>query len=136
MEGDYTGNLPFDWQAGSHQGLQLAKAVDEWEKMAANWGGLMYMHMFAFRWKPGVTEEQKRRAVKEIRSLQGQIPGLLETAVGMNVSPRGGGYELGGAMKLADKGALESYERHPVHQKLLSWLTPLIEPIEVDFEIE
>src|SRR5882724_2712247 len=52
-------------------------------------GAFMYMHMFAFRWKPGVTEEQKRRVVAEIRALQGQIPGLLETAVGMNISPRG-----------------------------------------------
>src|SRR6267378_6761764 len=79
-------------------------------------GAFMYMHMFAFRWKPGVTEEQKRRVVAEIRALQGQIPGLLETAVGMNISPRGGGYELGGAMKFADKAALDGYGGHPVHQ--------------------
>jgi Stress responsive A/B Barrel Domain len=96
----------------------------------------MYMHMFAFRWKPGVTEEQKRRVVAEIRALQGQIPGLLETAVGMNISPRGAGYELGGAMKFADKAALDGYGGHPVHQKLVSWLMPLIEPIEVDFEMK
>jgi hypothetical protein len=95
----------------------------------------MYMHMFAFRWKPGVTEEQKRRVVKEIRALQGKIPGLLETQVGINISPRGGGYELGGAMKFADKAALENYGGHPVHQKLVNWLMLLIEPIEVDFEI-
>ncbi len=95
----------------------------------------MYMHMFAFRWKPGVTQEQKKRVQAEIRGLQGQIPGLLETAVGMNISPRGQGYELGGVMKFADKVALESYGAHPAHQKLLSWLMPLIEPIEVDFEV-
>jgi hypothetical protein len=53
----------------------------------------------------------------------------------MNISPRGGGYERGGARKCADKTALDSYGGHPVHQKLLSWLIPLIEPIEVDFEI-
>jgi hypothetical protein len=29
---------------------------------------------------------------------------------------------------------LDAYESHPVHQKLLSWLIPLIDPIEVDFE--
>jgi Stress responsive A/B Barrel Domain len=95
----------------------------------------MYMHMFAFRWKPGVTEEQKQRVAAEIRALQGQIPGLLETAVGMNISPRGGGYELGGAMKFADRAALDSYGGHPVHQKLVSWLMPMIEAIEVDFEM-
>lgn len=94
----------------------------------------MFIHMFAFRWKPGVTEEQKQNVVTEIRKLQGQIPGLLETSVGLNVSPRGQGYELGGVMKFSDQAALDAYGPHPVHQKLLSWLIPLIEPIEVDFD--
>jgi hypothetical protein len=95
----------------------------------------MYVHMFAFRWKPGVTQEQKDRVMAGIRGLQGQIPGLLETAVGANISPRGQGFELGGVMKFADKASLDSYGAHPAHQKLLSWLLPLIEPIEVDFEV-
>ena len=49
----------------------------------------MYIHMFAFRWKPGVTNEQKQRVVAEIKKLQGQIPGLVETHVGTNISSRG-----------------------------------------------
>jgi Stress responsive A/B Barrel Domain len=93
----------------------------------------MYIHMFAFRWNPGVTEDQKQRVISEIRQLQGQIPGLLETHVGKNVSPKGQGYELGGVMKFADRAALDAYGPHPVHQSLLSWLMPLIEPLEVDF---
>ena len=95
----------------------------------------MYIHMFAFRWKPGVTEEQKLRVTAEIRRLQGKIPGLVETVVGVNTSPRGQGYEFGGVMKFADKASLDSYGPHPVHQELVSWLMPLIEPIEVDFEL-
>lgn len=94
----------------------------------------MFIHIFAFRWKPNVAEEQKARAVSAIRSLQGEIPGLLETHVGRNSSHRGGGYELGGVMKFADAAALDSYGGHPAHQRLLAWLMPLIEPIEVDFE--
>ena len=95
----------------------------------------MYIHMFAFRWKPGVTEEQKLRVTAEIRRLQGKIPGLVETVVGVNTSPRGQGYEFGGVMKFADKASLDRYGPHPVHQELVSWLMPLIEPIEVDFEL-
>jgi Stress responsive A/B Barrel Domain len=93
----------------------------------------MYIHMFAFRLKPGVTEEQKDRMIREIGALQKQIPDILETAVGKNDSPRGQGYEIGGAMKFSDKAALEAYNVHPVHQALLTWLVPLIEAIEVDF---
>ncbi|HKN75617.1 MAG TPA: Dabb family protein [Candidatus Acidoferrum sp.] len=95
----------------------------------------MYIHMFAFRFKAGVTEEQKERIVKEIGKLQSQIPQVLESWVGRNDSPRGQGFELGGVMKFADKAACEAYGAHPVHQKLLAWLMPLIEPIEVDFTV-
>ena len=58
--------------------------------------GRMVIHTFAFRWKPSVTDNQKQHAIQEIRALQGQIPGLLETSVGVNISPRSQGYELGG----------------------------------------
>jgi hypothetical protein len=94
----------------------------------------MYIHMFAFRFKAGVTEKQKEQIVTEIRELQSEIPEVLETWVGRNESPRANGYELGGAMKFRDKAACDAYGGHPVHQKLLGWLVPLIEPIEVDFE--
>ena len=93
----------------------------------------MYIHMFAFRMKPGVTAAQKEKIVSEIKKLQGRIPGLLETHVGLNASPRGQGYEIGGVMKFPDEDTMHTYNAHPVHQELLSWLLPLIEPIEVDF---
>ena len=93
----------------------------------------MYIHIFAFRWKEGVTEQQKQRAMDESRALVGKIPGLLDAWVGRNLSPRGQGYEHGGVMRFADREALAAYGGHPEHQKLVSWLMPLIDPIEVDF---
>ncbi|HYK35122.1 Dabb family protein [Alloacidobacterium sp.] len=94
----------------------------------------MYIHCFAFRWKPEAKREEMERAVHEIQNLQGQIPGLLETCVGRNDSPRGQGYTFGGVMKFSDKTSFEAYGSHPAHQKLLVWLMPLIEPLELDFE--
>jgi Stress responsive A/B Barrel Domain len=95
----------------------------------------MVIHTFAFRWKPGVTSEQKERVIREIQALQGQIPGLTETLVGHNISLRSQGYELGGVMKFADRPSFDAYNDHPVHQKLLAWLMPLIDPLEVDYEV-
>lgn len=94
----------------------------------------MVIHTFAFRWKPGVTEEQRQRVVAAIRNLQGRIPGLEETWAGVSFSPRSQGYAMGGVMKFASRQALEAYGNHPVHQELMRWLMPLIEPVEVDFE--
>ena len=42
-------------------------------------------------------------------------------------------FEIGGVMKFPDKATMETYNAHPVHQALLKWLLPLIDPIEVDF---
>ena len=93
----------------------------------------MYIHMFAFRMKPAVTAEQKDRMVGEIRALQSKIPAILESWIGLNESPRGEGYELGGGMKFANKASFDTYGPHPAHQELVSRLMPLIEPIENDF---
>jgi hypothetical protein len=95
----------------------------------------MFVHTFLFRWKSGVTEDQKLRAIREIQALGGKIPGLLETLVGRNISPRSQGYDLGGVMKFTDLSTFEAYNDHPVHQRLLAWLMPLIDPVEVDFEV-
>jgi Stress responsive A/B Barrel Domain len=94
----------------------------------------MVIHTFFFRWKPGVTDAQKQRAQNTIRSLHTQISGILETNVGANFSPRSQGHEFAGVMKFTDRAALDAYSTHPVHLQLLSWLLPLIDPIEVDFE--
>jgi hypothetical protein len=95
----------------------------------------MFIHMFAFRLKVGVTDAQQDRMLREINDLKNHIPFVLETHVGKNVSPRGGGYAIGGVMKFADAASLQAYNEHPVHQELLKWLVPLIEAIEVDFSV-
>jgi stress responsive alpha/beta barrel protein len=95
----------------------------------------MVIHTFGFRWKPGVTAEQRAESIKVIRAMQGEIPGLLNTWVGENISPRSQGYELGGVMQFTDRAALDAYGSHPAHQKVLAFLRPLIEAIEIDFEV-
>jgi antibiotic biosynthesis monooxygenase (ABM) superfamily enzyme len=95
----------------------------------------MFIHMFFFRWKPDVSEQQKQRVFTEISALKDQIPGILDSAIGFNTSPRGQDYEFGGMMKFADRATFEAYNAHPVHQQLLTWLLPLIDPLENDFEV-
>jgi antibiotic biosynthesis monooxygenase (ABM) superfamily enzyme len=89
-------------------------------------------HVFAFRWKPDTSETQKEKAAKEIAAFQGHIPGLLQTHVGPNISPRGKGYTFGGIMQFKDRASLDAYVQHPAHQALLAWLVPLIDAIELD----
>ena len=89
-------------------------------------------HIFAFQWKPGTSDAQKDKATKEILAFQGVIPGLIQTHVGPNLSPRGKGYTFGGMMQFKDQASLDAYVQHPAHKALLAWLVPLIDAIELD----
>jgi len=89
-------------------------------------------HVFAFQWKPGTTDAQKDRAAKDIAAFQGVVPGLLETHVGANISPRAKGYTFGGIMQFKDEPSLDAYFQHPAHLALLEWLVPLIDAVELD----
>lgn len=89
-------------------------------------------HVFVFQWKQGASEAQKDRATREIGAFQDVVPGLLQTHVGPNISPRGKGYTFGGIMQFKDEASLEAYFQHPAHQALLAWLVPLIDAVELD----
>ena len=92
----------------------------------------IFVHVFAFQWKEGVTDGQQQRAAQQILAFQGVIPGLLQTHAGPNLSPRGNGYTFGGVMYFADRAAFQAYETHPAHMALLTWLVPLIDVVELD----
>lgn len=94
----------------------------------------MFIHIFGFRWKPEATDALKDRASKEILAFRGLIPGLIDVHVGPNLSPRNQGFEFAGLMTFTDKAACDAYVVHPAHQALLTWLVPIIDPVELDFE--
>ena len=94
----------------------------------------MFIHVFGFRWLAAATVEDKDRASREIRAFEGTIPGLIDVAVGENLSPRGHGYSFVGLMRFEDRAACDAYATHPAHVKLLERLVPLIVPVELDFE--
>jgi hypothetical protein len=94
----------------------------------------MFIHIFGFRFKAEATDADKARAAREICAFRGTIPGLMDVAVGENVSPRGQGYAFAGLMRFTDRAACDAYATHPAHMALLEWLVPLIDPVELDFE--
>jgi len=94
----------------------------------------MFIHIFGFRWKPQATDADKVRAAQDILAFRGHIPGLLDVHVGNNLSPRVQGYSFCGLMTFTDKAAADAYTTNPMHQALLKWLVPLIDPVELDFQ--
>jgi len=83
------------------------------KEASAQTAGANFFHVFAFQWKPGTTPAQIERARKAILAFQGVIPGLLQTHVGPNLSPKGKGYSFGGVMEFADEASFNAYPQHP-----------------------
>lgn len=111
-------------------GGTLSLKMSEPARAQSESGGVF--HVFAFQWKPEATEAEKERAKKDIMAFQGVIPGLIQTHVGPNISPRGKGYTFGGIMQFKDEESLNAYFQHPAHLALLKWLVPLIDAVELD----
>jgi len=120
------------WNGGIAASVATLISASQAKVAAGEQAAGSVFHVFAFQWKPDVSESQKNRAAREITAFQGQIPGLLQTYVGPNISPRGKGYTFGGIMQFKDNASLDAYFQHPAHQALLAWLVPLIDAIELD----
>ncbi len=107
-------------------------ALNSSKEASAQADSAAVFHVFAFQWKPGTTDVQKEKAKKDILAFQAVIPGLLQTHVGPNISPRGKGFTFGGIMQFKDEASLNAYFQHPAHLALLKWLVPLIDAVELD----
>ena len=98
-------------------GSLLALNLPEAARAQDGAGGVF--HVFAFQWKAEASDAQKDRAKKDIAAFQGVVPGLLQTHVGPNISPRAKGYTFGGIMQFKDEASLNAYFQHPAHLALL-----------------
>jgi hypothetical protein len=97
----------------------------------------MVEHLVLIKLKPGTTAEQREAMCRALRELGSQVPGIVEISCGDNFSDRNQGYDVGLAVKFADRAALDAYLTHPAHQSVVAnFIQPIREgTIVVDYEI-
>lgn len=89
----------------------------------------MVEHIVLFRWNDTATQTEIDAALEGLRGLAGEIPGILELAVGTNFSDRSQGFTHGLVVRFTDRAALDVYGPHPAHQHVVQ---QLINPIRAD----
>lgn len=96
----------------------------------------MVQHLVVFKFAPSTTTEQKDTAKEKIQSLKEVIDGVEDIKVGHNFSQKNKGFDLGLTVTLKDKEALETYDPHPKHQEVVTYLKEigLVDLVVVDFE--
>ncbi|WP_438432869.1 Dabb family protein [Gorillibacterium sp. sgz500922] len=97
----------------------------------------MITHLVFFRLKD-TSPEGLARTRGVLLDMEGKIPDLLELEAGINVIPQGRAYDIALVTKFPTREALDAYQVHPEHQKVLAYMKEALrEPsVSVDYESE
>ena len=95
----------------------------------------MLTHIVVWKYKPEVSEEQRRAHVERLRRLDGLIPEIRSFAVGRDVLKLPRSYHTGLVATFQNRAALEAYDAHPEHQAVAQLGRTISEHVaSVDFE--
>ena len=89
----------------------------------------MIRHCVLFKFRTGVSADERAEIYAGLNALVGQIDGLLSATFGPNVSPEGlgQGFNDGFIMDFADEAARDRYLPHPAHKAAGSKLVAALE---------
>ena len=74
----------------------------------------MLRHVAMFRWKDGISDEQKRAARDALAALKQEVPSVVEYTVGFDIRRNPNNWDMVLVADFQDVAGLESYFAHPV----------------------
>jgi quinol monooxygenase YgiN len=74
----------------------------------------MLRHVAMFRWKDGVTEDQKVAARDALAALKQEVPSVVEYTVGFDIRRNPNNWDMVLVSDFEDVAGLEAYFAHPV----------------------
>jgi heme-degrading monooxygenase HmoA len=95
----------------------------------------MITHVVLLNPETEISADEIARVLDHVRGLQEDIPGIVETRAGKNLSANNQGYTYGFVMRFVDAEHLKAYAPHPAHQVVSRELRAICESI-IDFDIE
>lgn len=102
----------------------------------------MIKHCVLLKFRPDTTPAQQEVALDGLRSLVGQVPGLLDFCGGPNCSPEGEerGYTHAFLMTFDTMDSLRSYLKYPAHAEAAARVLACLEGgvdgvLALDFEV-
>ncbi|CAH0117667.1 MULTISPECIES: Dabb family protein [unclassified Paenibacillus] len=94
----------------------------------------MITHIVFFKLKDR-SPESVRKTADVLNAMRGQIPELLELEVGIDVLHSERSYDIALITKFESLAALEAYQVHPEHVKVIEHMATVRESsVSVDFE--
>ena len=95
----------------------------------------MLTHIVVWKYKPEVSEEQRREHREMLRRLPHVVPGIQSFAVGADMLGLPRSYHTGLVAVFQDRAGLDAYDTHPEHQAVARHGRTISEHVaSVDFE--
>lgn len=99
-------------------------------------GVALIRHVAVFRFKPEFDADQREAWMEMIRALPDSIPEIRSLSIGSDVLRGPHSYDIGLVADFDSLEAMDAYNRHPEHQKVLAVSGPVKEHLAVaDFEV-
>jgi hypothetical protein len=96
----------------------------------------MLVHIVCWKYKPETTDEQREDHRSKLRALPGMIPNIESFEVGSDILHLERSFDTGLVAKYPERAALDFYNDHPEHQKVVALGRQIAEKVvSVDFEI-
>ena len=96
----------------------------------------MLVHIVCWKYKSETTDAQKFDHIAKLRALGDVIPNIESFEVGSDVLHLDRSFDTGLVAKYPDRAALDFYNDHPEHQKVVALGKQIAEKVvSVDFEI-
>ncbi len=94
----------------------------------------MLIHIVCWKYKADTTEEQRRDHIAKLRALADIIPNIESFDVGSDILHLDRSFDTGLVAKYPDRAALDFYNEHPEHQKVVALGKEIAEKVvSVDF---
>lgn len=96
----------------------------------------MIRHVVMFKFRSGVTEEQRREAVRRLTELGGKIAEIREWSVGVHIDTGRRAWDMVQVSAFDDFAALERFRVHPEHVGVRDFLAQVADWAVVDYEFQ
>jgi len=94
----------------------------------------MLVHIVCWKYKPETTTDQRNDHIGKLRALADVIPNIESFEVGSDILHLDRSFDTGLAAKYPDRAALDFYNEHPEHQKVVALGKEIAEKVvSVDF---
>jgi hypothetical protein len=94
----------------------------------------MLIHIVCWKYKPDTTDAQREDHIAKLRALPGVIPNIESFEVGSDILHLERSFDTGLVAKYPDRAALDFYNDHPEHQKVVALGRQIAEKVvSVDF---